>query len=430
MDSLDNKSFTPIYIHPEEEPNILDLNNNFNNINKDLINLDNIMIETATKYKSLLENAKLKLQEINNQLNAEKERQEDINMLCNMYSNFCKVINLDNTSFTGSLSFTDGLLSAAITEKNLIDYSINNISGNGLAGNSYVYQSDAFLKNTIDTSNESNINDSNIATYYEYQRLTCDNNKNLPLAFNKDNIEAECTLTISSDNYINNILLYSERNDLILKAVYTSDDGNNYVLDKEYNLLINSLYESYNNQSYVYNSGLILIDNKKYVKLVLKSNGYSNDDLAYISTTQENNSTIRIINKVPTAKRHVIKLNDLSVYQNKYNSGSIISNELLSEPIKYISLYCNEYINPNYNIEDYIKYYLYINGNQYEVIPINSQRNGTKIIRLTTSTYVADNTEYINESIKSAYLKIVINSSDDISPFISNIKILIGDEDD
>jgi hypothetical protein len=425
MDSLDNMNFTPSYVHPEEEPNIDELNETMININNDLIYLDKKIIESANEYKSLLDNTKLKIKNIKDLILLEKERQEDINILCNSFSDFSSVINILPTICNGNLTFdSNNVLTANTNSSELINYTIQDISGNGYAGNDYVYQNDTFISSTLNTSNKNNINDNNLATYFEYSRITMsDTNEEAPASFNKDSLDAECSISIICEDYVNKLQINTDRDDLILKSVYTSNDGDIYNLDREYDLLINKNRESYNNQTYIYGSGIISFSPTKYIKLYFKSNGYTDENIAYIKTFK-NNKTIK---NVSSAKRHLIKINEINIFKNSYLNGSLLTNELIDNPIKYIALYCNEYINKDYTVEDNIKYYLIINGIEYEVIPINSQRNGKKIIRTSAQSVKLDNTTYINETIKSAKLKIVIQPvNKNITPYVSNLKVLIG----
>lgn len=423
-----NKNFNPIYIHPEEEPNINEINKNFTSINDDLNNIDSTLTLAAKKYKSLLDSTKLKLNNIKNLINIEKERQEDINILCNKYSDFSSVLCLSSNDFEGNLTFSDNILSSKILKTLNVDYKIEDISGNGQHGNGYVYQNDEFISKILDTSNQNYINDNNLATAYEYSRITMNNTtEEVPLSFNKDSIEAECSIIIKSSKEINKIIINSDRNDLILKEIYTSKDGSIFSLDSEYDLLINKNQEKYNNQKYIYGSGIISIKPSLYIKMCFKSSGYTDETIACIKTFNSNNNTTKKIEKILTAKRHVIKINNIGLYKDSYQEGFIVSKELITTPIKYIGLYCNEYINSNYDISKNITYHLIINGIEYNITPINSDRNGKKIIRTSSQSYQLDNTIYIQESIKSAKLKITINSSNEnITPFISNIKVLIG----
>lgn len=423
-------NFKPIEIHPEEEPVLSELNDSIKLINKDLTYIDKSLIEASINFDNLLKNSKLKLLNIKEIINAERERQEDINILCNKYSDFTSVLNLNKEDFGGTLNFEDGIIQSNISKTNKINFSITSVDGNGFKGNQYVYLNDSFIDKLINTKDSKNINDNNIATSFEYSRLTINNETEAPVAFNKDSLEAECSIAISSEKEFNHIELNSERDDIILKEIYTSIDGLTYSLDKEYNISINSRREMYNDNEYIYGSGIITVEPTKFIKIVLRSNGYTDDQLAYIKTFYDETSSKEVakkIIKVDSARRHVIQINEISLLSNSYSKGMLTSKELITSPVKCISLYCNEYINKDYTIEKNVSYYLVINGQEHKIDPVNSHRNGKKVIRTSSQLYKSEHVIYLNEEIKSAKLKIVINSTNkDITPYISDVKILIG----
>lgn len=424
-------TFKENYIHPEEEPNVEEINKIAETTKHDLDYLDKSIIDTAINFNNLLTSTRIKLLNIKEMLNAERERQQDINILCNKFSEFSSVMNLSDKDFDGNLTFKDGILQAKSLSSIEVKYAIESIDGNGFPGNKYVYLNDSFLDKVIDTTMTKNINDNNLATSYEYSRITVNNEADVPLEFNKDSIEAECSIVLSSSTLFNHININSERDDIVLKEVFTSLDGLTYKLDKEYNIAINSRAEIYNDSTYIYGSGIISVPQSKYVKLVFKSNGYTDDQLAYIKTlynTNENNTSVKKIVKVDSAKRHTIKINDINISKNTYTKGMVISKELITSPIKCISLYCNEYIDKDYTIENNVSYHLILNGKEHKIEPINSHRNGKKIARTSSQVYKSEHVIYVNEELKSAKLKIVVNTTNtDITPYISDIKILIGD---
>lgn len=424
-------SFNPIYVHPEEEPNTNELNSNVTSIKENLNTIDKQLTNSADNYKALLDKTKLKILSIRNTLEAEKERQQDINILCNKYSDFVSVINLEKEDFSGNLNMENKVISAPITNSSKIKADIISINGNGYEGNKFVYLNEQFIDKIINTADRSNITDNNLATSYEYSRITTNNNSgSLPSFFNKDSIEAECTIELKSEDLINKIVLNSERNDIVLKDIHTSNDGLTYHIEKEYNKAINERGDRYNDQTYIYGSGVIAIEPAKFIKIGLKSNGYTDDALAHIKTFYDNEKKDEIIKKieiVDSAKRHTIQINDISIFKNEYNKGMYLSKELISTPVSCIALFCNEYINEGYTIENNVSYFLIINGVEHEIVPINCHRNNKKIIRTSSQTYQSEYVIYNNEEIKSAKLKIVINSTNkDITPYISDVKILVG----
>lgn len=428
--------FNPIFIHQEEEPNVDEINENSDLIIKDIEFIDKSLIESSFKIKNLLDNTKLKLNSIKNFLNAEKERQEDMNILCNKYTEFTSIINLDKESFKGDLTFEENIISAKLKSYEKLEAEVIDIVGNGYEGNQYVFSNKDFLSNTIDSSRRAAITDNNLATYYEYSRITINSHvDSAPILFNKDSINAECSIELKSDEMINKIFINSDRDDLVLSKVYTSQDGLKYTLDRIYDIAINERYDRYNNQEYIYGSGIIAVEPCNYVKVFLRTNGNTDDTIAFTKTfynsVGDNSEIIKKVEKVEGAKRHVIKINEISTYKNKYDKGHVISKELITEPVNVIALYCNEYINKNYSLDTNVSYFLIINGEEHEIKPINSHRDGKKIIRTSSQSYKADHVIYINESIKSAKLKVVINSANqDVTPYISNIKVLIGGDID
>lgn len=426
MDNIKETNLKPIYIHPEEEPTVDEINSNITQVNSDLSYIDNTLTTIASNYDELMTTTKMKLSKVKELINREKERQEDINILCNKYSDFSSVLNLTAENFEGNLEIENGLLTAPILSSAPVTYQVDDVSGNGQPGNSYVYQNDKFISDTLNTNSSLSIIDDSLSTYYEYSRITMNNSEEAPLIFNRDSKEAECSIMIYADEDVNKILVNSDRDDLVLKEVYTSIDGISFKLDKEYNVQINKNQEKYNDQSYIYGSGIISVPPTQYIKLCFKSNGYTDENIAYIKAFNDNNSVTKKIQKVISAKRHVVKINGITLSKNVYTKGASTTKELVTDPIKYIGLCCNEYVSSDNQIEDVIKYYLIINGTEHEIVPINSQRNGKKIIRTSSQTYQLDNTIYIEESIKSAKLKVVVNGSSSVTPYISNMKILIG----
>lgn len=134
--------------------------------------------------------------------------------------------------------------------------------------------------------------------------------------------------------------------------------------------------------------------------------------------------------KVQSAKRHAIKINDINVFRNKYDINNVItSNNLVSVPSRSIAIFCNEYIPKHFNSGEYIKYIMKINGKDYEMVPINSDKNGIKIIKTSDYDFNSDYVEYIEEKITSAYLTIKITCPNEYeTPYISDLKILVGDK--
>jgi hypothetical protein len=133
---------------------------------------------------------------------------------------------------------------------------------------------------------------------------------------------------------------------------------------------------------------------------------------------------------LPTARRHTIKINNVYAQRNQYNLKTTVkSRELITTAVKSIALFCNEYVPDNFPEGTYITYTFTINGTNYNIIPINSNKDGKKIIRTSDYGSHASYVIYLNEDIKSAVLSITMTSPDKYqTPYVSNIKILVGGE--
>lgn len=138
----------------------------------------------------------------------------------------------------------------------------------------------------------------------------------------------------------------------------------------------------------------------------------------------------KTLTKLPNTKRSVISISDIVLEANEYETTSYIySNNMLPYATKAVAVFSNEYIPEHFENKVYIKYFLNVNGIQTEVVPINSQRNGIKIIK--TSDVLLDNyySKYVNGAITSCYLTISISCPNKYeTPFVSNVKLLVGDE--
>ncbi|MCY7865891.1 hypothetical protein P8918_13320 [Bacillus spizizenii] len=148
--------------------------------------------------------------------------------------------------------------------------------------------------------------------------------------------------------------------------------------------------------------------------------------IAYEKT--ETNQPEQQIIQLNTARRHAIRINSIEAKKNEYEGSSTMkSRELIRVPVDSIALFCTEFVPSHFPKNKYITYIMTINGVDYEIEPINSHRSGKKIIRHSDLDADQPYAIYVNESIKSAILTIVIRSEGTTeSPLLSNIKILYG----
>lgn len=135
-----------------------------------------------------------------------------------------------------------------------------------------------------------------------------------------------------------------------------------------------------------------------------------------------------VVLPVDTAKRHVIRINGIDAYSESYKRSSYLkTGELVEQSVESIAIYANEYIPGHFPPGKYITYTLTVNGKDYDVEPINSNRAGKKIIKRETTRKDSSYEVRLGEIIKSAILTIKIESSGEFeTPRLSGIKVLYG----
>lgn len=419
---------SPVEIHPETEISKNDINQIFEDISVDLDIINSNTSIASARFKNLLETTIMKLNDIKKVLRTEKERQEDINILSNKYNNFSNVILISDKNSSSDLDYYKEAFAIKSASYKKISGEIIEITGNGYEGNEYVYKNDAFISKVTNSSDKDNITDNNLMTYYEYSRITANNTEKevFPLV-NFDSIMARCSILIKANEPINTLEISMDTDDVILESLSTSSDGNSFTTSSIRDIALNSKKSRFSTEDYIFGSGLLSFQDCSYVKLVFRANKNSKDTIAFTKKNYDGESELIKLN---TAKRSVIRINDISFGKRTYNaSGKLIFNNFITDPVKSIAIFANEYATDGIDLRDSIKYTLTINGLDYDVIPINSQYNGKKIIRTTSHTLPAEHVHYLNESIKSATLTINMKSSKQYaSPFISDLKVLIGGE--
>lgn len=424
--------YTPVLshteIHPETEVDNVTINQIFEEIGTDLDILNSNISIASAQFKDMLEVTRLKLNDIKKVLRTEKERQEDINILCNKYKDFENVVLISDKNSSGDLTYSKEVFHLKPISSKSIAGEIIEVTGNGYEGNKYVYKNSDFISNVTNSSNKKNMIDNSLMTYYEYSRITARNTEKdiFPLV-NFDSIMARCSILIKANKSINTMELIMETDDVILESLSTSNDGITFTPSTLKDVPINSKKARFDADDYIFGSGILSFQDCTYVKIVLRANKNSNDSIAF--TKKDSNNTSHVV-VMPSAKRSVIRINDITLGRRTYElSGKLTFNNFITDPVKSIAVFANEYIANNMDLRNSIKYLLTVNGIDYEIIPVNSQFNGKKIIRTTSHTIPAEHVHYLNESIKSASLTITMRTTKSYAtPFISDLKVLIGGE--
>lgn len=436
------QTYNGLFLHPEAGRDSK-INESLDNIKADLKNIDDILITTGQSVNDLLTNTVNRLAEVKKCIISEKERYQDIQMLCNKYTDFDNVKTMDDVTFTGNGAIENGVYQASTRAIKKDELTVTSILGNGYEGNKFVYNNYEYQNTIYDTSIRENMTDSKISTYYEYSRITVQNVQTENISyFNKDSENARCTMTFRASDVINYIDISTEDLGINVTAIQYSTDGIKYIdLNLPEKLVLNDKLEGYNNYGYVYGSGLIAIPPCIYFKITLESTKNKNDIIAYEKTLFENEKEIIQDNAAPitntatvvvdSAKRCAIKINDISAYYKQYvPSTTIQSSELISAPCYSIGFFANVYIPDGFGLrnDNAVQFFMTINGKRYEMVPMNSHSNGTKVIRFSGGKSNTSYTKLINEKITSAVLTIVMNGQSYVTPYVSNIKILMGGE--
>ena len=384
----------PIEMHPETEISKDDINQIFEDISTDIDIINSNLSITSAKFQNMLETTRLKLNNIKKILRTEKERQEDINILCNKYTDFSNVILISDENSSGNLNYNKNTFSIKTSSSKKVKGEILEITGNGYEGNKYVYKNDDFINNVSNSSKKEYMIDDSLITYYEYSRITANNSEKevFPLV-NFDSIMARCSILIKANDLINTMELTMETDDVILESLSTSTDGKTFIQSELRDVAINNKKSRFDSKDYIFGSGILSFQDCNYIKLILRANKNSDDSIAFVKKDSNNSETLI---KLKTAKRSVIRINHIELGRKTYElSGQLVFNNFITDPVKSIAIFANEYVSDEIDLRNSIKYNLTVNGLDYDIIPINSQHNGKKIIRTTSHTIPAEHVHYI-----------------------------------
>ena len=417
-------------IHPEECGN-LKINMATKEGLEDIQKIDNTIKELGNKIDDLLTRTTDRLENVKHIIISEKERLQDMTMLCNNKTDYDNAIPLSDYHFEGDYNYKDGVFSSKTEQSTSNIVQIIDVSGNGYEGNKYVRKDMGYLSDVLDTSIKKYATDNNISDYWEYSRITASNKEPYLISdFNTDTAEAKTTITLKFNQKTNELAIKSTINNIKVVSVRYSDDNVSY---KDLDIMpfsISNREDSYKKQGYIYGSNIISFPNSYYAKITFESTGYLDETISFerVIANTDKNETVTTI--VPSAKRHVVRINNIEAKSKKYMSESVFkTKELITteDDIYAISIFANMYF-PNKIPNDHITFILTINGQDYEVQPVNSYNDGIKIIRFSQGKIPVKYTRYIGEKITSAYLTVKIKSKNKITPYINNLKVLLGGE--
>lgn len=429
--TLDNYTISEkTVLHPEEYGN-RKINTATRENLEDIKKIDSNIKNLGSKVEDLMNRTTKRLDVVKDIITSEKERLQDITMLCNSKTDYDNAIPLTDYHFKGDYSFNDGVFTGKETQSTTNKAQVIEVTGNGYEGNKYVINNKDYLEHTLNTTVKKNIVDNNISTYWEYSRVTASNTEPYLISdFNTDSSEATCTLTIKFNEKTNQLLIKSSLENIKILSIRYSLDNTSYTDLPMMPFKINSKEDSYKNQGYIYGSNIISFPDSYYLKVTFESTGYLDETLAFERIIPDSNKNEVITTIVPTAKRHVVRINDIKPSSKKYIQESVMyTDELINsnKDIYAISVFANIYL-PNNISSDNVKFILTVNGKDYAIKPVNSYENGIKIIRFSQGKMPTEYTKYIGEKITSAKLKIHIKTKNKLTPYINNLKVLLGGE--
>lgn len=421
--------FKPRFIHKEDRPQIKDFNTMILEALNDLTVLHHEVMCGATHIKALSDSIEIRLQALYTKLQKEKEIRDDIKILCNAYSAFEDVVDVTGHIENLACDYREGVFRAKVSRLENVPHTVTHVVGNGIPGNTYVLNEDKLLSDTVKTDFIEAIYDQNKQTFYDYQRIVISPNEPYYAeGMQKDEAPAKVTLTCKAEKIINECTILSEKKDLKLTGLYFSEDGLTYTKLLEEPILLNS--DNYFSNNYINHSGKLAFPSARYVQFTFEADVPTQEKIGFESNDYiESESQLKHkIVPVPSAKRYVVRLNEVQLSRNVYESKSHFkTGNLLKYPVSAVAIYANDYIPSHFKEDKYITYILTVNGKDYEVSPINTQMNQTKIIK--TSEVPLDNWHnlYISEPIQDVRLTVIFKCPSVYeSPYVSRIRLLVG----
>jgi len=405
--------FEGLAFHPESEPIKELINNAFADISIDLIGLNKEILAIGNSYENMLNIANERLAAIDERISAEEDRIRDINIICGSYSQFDIIIPITPEYVNGVYFYDDNAYCGALSgnTKKLVNLTVTNVEGNGVEGNENVEDG------TKLANQRKNLVDNDVLTSWEYGRFTSDKvEKNVAMPVNMDNEDARCTISFQGKSEFGAINIQTT-DDIVVEEVLTSYDlGRTYTPNMAHEIHLNDKDRRYDDPEYAYSTGIIAFPSTPFIKLQVRSDGTTDEKIL------DKNGKVR-----DSISRHRIKIDNIKADGSSYSPATFSTDDLIDSPVKSIAVYANEYIPPHFAQEDYCQYTLTVNGIDYDVVPVNSNRKGIKVIRFSDYSVGDDYIVHINETIKSARLKVRIDTNGDGgTPYISNLKVCCG----
>lgn len=415
--------FDPHFINKEEEISYDNINQNVLEASFDILNLSMNIIDNVSEIENLVYETNERIKSIDEKIKAEEERVKDVNMICGNITDFNTIIPLaaNNFSIKSNLYQYRNCITASQVKEKKATLKLININGNGYVGNEYVVskQSDFVMqKDLMNTANESYMYNNVSNLFWEYSRLFSYDTSNKTDDINIDDLPVKVQLTFEAVSHDGiNEIVFSDTSDVHITAIEISDDNVNWHKTFEGDIIPNKQDNSYSDFTYIYGSGALVFPNTKYVRLSMYS--HKIDD-----------NKIKINDNINSGVfRKIIRISSIQGRRTEFNNGTGLTHNLIETGRAVtVGIFCNEYI-PDFirnNLKNSVTYNLIVNGKQYNVIPINSDKKGIKFIKFSKTSLKENYVEYIDEPITSIQIGLTIPTAYNYSPYLANFKLCLG----
>lgn len=410
------------FIHAEEDPCVKDYNTMLLESSLDLTALEHELMNGASELKVLADTIALRFKAIEMKLNEEKMIRDHMKLLCNAFENFQDIVHVDRYMEKQTCSYIDGLYYAGTLKNESIPYDIVEITGNGMAGNAFILdEKNNFIEQIRRSDFSQAFKDDDKLTYYDYQRLTVKQEDSYTTPeMHYDTIPARCDILLKAKDTIENCTISA--NTCLLTGMFFSNDGINFT---------NALSENYilNQSNNLIKSDFLSLPSAEYVKLSFESIGDSLEKIGFYS--YDNKIQKEKLIKLDSGKRHLIRIHEIVLQSHIYIDKSYFkTTNLLPYPVQSVAIYADIYYPGHLDKkEQAVDFEIIVNNKSYSVVPINSDRNGKKIIASSSFDF---NTLYagiyINEPLTKVEISMQFNCSHQHeTAVVKNLKLLIGD---
>lgn len=414
---LDHPIFKPKYMHPEDVSTKEIINKSLKEISYDIAGLDFDISEMAISYKLMLEDFEKRIEKSKADIERERNRLRKRNLLCHRYQDFSHIDPVDlEHDVKGRFSIYEKYASLSEKSASSVRWNIVNIDGNGYPGNDGVY--DRHFRPLIEKSSTHSpevLREEDPDIFYEYSRISSEIEEEKSFfAVNYDQNPVRCTMEFSAPENINQIFIKGHP-DTFVNRISVSNDGKRY-RDLEIE------------RKSVEKDCVFFILPSRFIKISFDSDKRTDERIGF----EDNNGEIVFLN---SAKRSRIKLNYIEMRNVLHEDETTLEIENINaDKVEGIALYAEEIIPKNFGNEKYIEYEFIVNDVSYPIVPVNSLKEGEKAIFTTQNILTRnENTIIIRENIEKIRLKIYMKGYDEMSPYLSDITLLLvterGEED-